>query len=186
MEADVRFWIPSGLWDGDQPMRIKGACHQDDEAKEPEERWGGSCNGRLAPLPLGLDAKEGAAFFKRDFQRPAFDKGTDDGRCGLVAKKAHVGRLPVGSRTRTHRIGKGVVPVVYQRAVPLVQSIRVVVPAYQGTRLRCQRVVACVATTVRLGKRPPTTGGRPRRLVTGRTGGSKSRASRRKGAIKVT
>ena len=171
MEADMRFGIPSGLRHRDQPIRVKGVGHQDDEAKEAQKRRRRASNSRHTPLALGLEAEVGAAFFKSHVKRPAFDEGADDGRCWVVrigGKKGAQGSLACRvASPRPNESAAGVVPVVYQRAVPVVQSIRVVVPAYQGTRLRCQRVVGCVARAANVAKRSPTTRGRPRGLATG-------------------
>ncbi len=80
-----------------------------------------------------------------------------------VLKKACGARLPAGSRTSTHRIGRGGVPRRYHRAVPLVISrgLSVCLPYQIGTVMRCQRVAGSVSRAANLGRGAPFCAGRP-------------------------
>ena len=52
-------------------------------------------------------------------------------------------------------MASGDVPVVYDRAVPVVQSTMVCAPPYHGTRLRCQRVVGWQGDLFEIGQACP-------------------------------
>lgn len=53
-----------------QPMTIEGRL--EDQCR------GGSCNGYVGPLPLGLNAKVGTGLGERDLDLPAADEQGDD------------------------------------------------------------------------------------------------------------
>jgi hypothetical protein len=77
-------------------------------------------------LALGFDAKMGAALREGDLDLPAARRTIAMISAGAsvvsVLKNAWEARFPAGSRTRTHRIGRGGVPRRYHKAVPLVIS----------------------------------------------------------------
>src|SRR5664279_4123085 len=82
-----------------------------------------------------------------------------------VARKAWGLNSPVGSRTRSQRIGTGATPPRYHNAAPLEISTRRLVWPYQRlTQWRCQETLRSSRTVESFFRRLPLVGGRPRPL----------------------
>src|SRR5215831_15523777 len=79
-----------------------------------------------------------------------------------VARKACGSSSPVGSRTRSQRIGTGSMPLRYHSAVPVaISTRRLVRPYHRLMRQRCQGSLRSVRTALFerlafLGRSPPT------------------------------
>src|SRR5215468_10599976 len=89
-----------------------------------------------------------------------------------VARNACGSSSPLGSRTRSQRIGTGATPPRYQSAIPLVIStMRLVRPYHRLMRQRCQRTFGSLRMVESFLSFLPLIAGRPRPL---RFGGGKA------------
>ena len=132
--------------------------------KETQQGGGGTGDGRVGPLALGLDAQVGAHLLKGDLQLPAQDKPFQD--LGRIRRRVSTEQSlgvegALGVSDQDPRMRTGGLPERYHTAVWEVSSTVRVVPSYQATDTQAQVTSAWSRSVFNGGRRGPFSGGRP-------------------------